>query len=251
MMHSIHQLRNAPHFGRAAVEGLLVAEEMLSDALRFVPFAKEHRKVWSAPFATIILESASQLDSLWCSSSTLDGIAPAGKNFQITDHFKNYGPLVAKQGVVFFGGSSPRVIRPFSIWENATFKSTSWWNAYNKLKHDRFANQELATLRHAVRSVAALLLAVIYCGKCDTAIVSNSLLDTSDYNPRACTTTGLIRDISFEYWSKIETQLFAHPVGIFGADTCNLSGNWRSNRSPRFWTWWALNHGRFVSYKSK
>ena len=40
--------------------------------------------------------------------------------------------------------------------------------------------------------------------------------------------------------AKLETKLFAHPLGIFGVDGCNLSNYWMSG-SARFNIWWALN----------
>jgi len=148
---------------------------------------------------------------------------------------------------VFFGNESPSLITPFADWPNATeFAAPAWWQAYTALKHDRFSNQSQGTLEHAVNSVAALLLAIVYSGQCDLAIVTASLLDTGDYNPWAY--SDLIRDIPNEIHPKVETKLFAHPVGVFGKE-CTLSHDWRGN-SVRFNAWWALNSKKFTTVKS-
>lgn len=165
--------------------------------------------------------------------------ASASDRMTIKDHFDQFGPLVAKQRAVFFGGPSPGTISPFQGWQGG-FTTPAWWDAYNKLKHDRFSHQTEATLDHAVNAVAALFLTTIYSGSCDLALISAMLLDPSSSNPWAFTDTGLLRDVNFDCQAKIETKLFAHPLGIFGVDNCYPMATWRS-ASPRFNNWWALN----------
>jgi hypothetical protein len=131
------------------------------------------------------------------------------------------------------------------VWTAPGFSSPAWWVAYNKLKHDRLAHQAEATLDHAVHAVGAVLLAIIYSGSCDLALISAALLDPSASNPWAFTSTGLLRDVTFDCKAKIETKLFAHPLGVFGADDCNLSSFWLSS-STRFNIWWALNANQFT-----
>lgn len=234
----VHQLSDAPAFGVTAVEGLIDVEASLHDALRYVPFCDEHRDVWSPAFARIILEAASQVDSVWKATAKFQDPG-AGDRLTLKDHYDRFGSLVAKQQTVFFGGASPCAVCPFRVWQGGS-TSPAWWIAYNALKHDRFSNQAEAKLIHAVEAVSALLLAVVYSGSCDVALFSTMLLDSSGRNPWAFTDTGRIRDINFECLAKVETKLFAHPLGIFGVDDCNLSNYWMSG-SPRFNNWWALN----------
>jgi len=248
MLRDMHQLRDAPPFGITAVEGLLTTEAMLQEAVRYVPFCDEHRSVWSSHFARVILEAASQVDSVWKATAKI--VDPTTDRLTLKDHFDRFGTLVARQGAVFFCGTSPCIIRPFSVWHKSNFSPPAWWDAYNKLKHDRFANQTEATLDHAVNTVAALLLAIIYSGSCDLALISASLLDPSSSNPWAFTKTGLLRDVTFECRAKLETKMFAHPLGIFGVDNCNLSGYWMS-ASTRFNIWWALNEDQFRSPRNE
>lgn len=240
----INQLRNAPPFGLTALQGFSAVESMLAEAFLHVPCCQEHRSVWSPRFAQIIIEAASQIDSLWKATTVI--VDPAAKNkLTIEDHFVRFGVLVAKQRVVFFGGNKPITLVPFKRWDAPTFNSTSWWKAYNKLKHNRFSNQHRGTLGHAVNAASGLLLAIIYSGQCDLALLSNLLLETSDgHNPWAYAT--LVREIPFDTRAKIETKLLAHPLGIFGVNDCNLSRAWGSN-SVRFNAWWALNSHRYTT----
>ncbi len=230
----IAQLRDAPAYGVTAVQSFLAVESALVSVLRHIPYCDAHKAVWSPALAQIILEAASQVDSIW------KAVTAAGGNndrLTITNHFEAFGKLVAKQRVVFFGGISPIDICPFDGWESPGYTPLRWWTAYTQLKHDRFSNQSDATLESALDATAALLLAIIYSGACDLAFIAATLLDTDGHNPWAYTNTGLIRDIKFECRAKIETATFAHPLGIFQAADCNLSNYWYC-KSQRFAIWW-------------
>jgi hypothetical protein len=236
----IQQLRDAPPFAATAVEGLLTVEKMLHGAMRFIPYCDAHRNVWSHHFARIILEAASQVDSIWKASAKIESPETANQKLVIEDHFNRYRVFVNRQHVVFFTGGNALTVTPFEYWQSERFSSPGWWKAYNKLKHDRFTHQERATLDHAVNAVAGLLVAIIYCGQCDLAIVASQLVDTWHHNPWTYTSTGLLRDVTFDSYTKVETKVFAHPIGVFADDKCNLSAYWESD-SPRFNAWWALN----------
>jgi hypothetical protein len=240
MLPNIHQLKDAPPFGPTAIDGLLAAEAMFQDALRYVPFCDGHRTTWSPHFARIILDAASQVDSVWKATTKVLDPTTATDKLTLKAHYEAFGVLVAKQEMVFFGGSSPCTIAPFRVWQASTFAPPPWWDAYNKLKHDRFSHQTEGTLDHAVSAVAALFLAILYSGACDVALQSAALLDPSDSNPWAFTTTGLLRDITAHCRAKLETKVFAHPLGVFVADLSSLSSYWMSG-SSRFNIWWQLH----------
>lgn len=217
-------------------------------ATKFVPYCPEHLEVWSPQFAQIILDCASQIDSLWKATEQTHNPSSSNEKRTIIDHWNCYGNLVASQKVIFFGAPNPAVIEPFSTWTGSTFQSPPWWQAYNKLKHDRFSNQKEATMSHALHSVAGLLLAIVYSGVCDLALISAQMLDTSKngYNPWAFTESGLLRDVPFNCRTIINTRLFGHPLGVFGVSNCNLS-NWWDSHSTRFNIWWALNAEKYTT----
>jgi len=82
MLRDIHQLSDAPPFGVIAVEGLLNAEAALQEALRHVPYCDEHCSVWSPAFTRIILDAASQVDSLLKATTKL--LDPSSASDQLT-----------------------------------------------------------------------------------------------------------------------------------------------------------------------
>lgn len=246
MFRDIHQLRDAPEYGVTAIDGLFAAESALEKAVKFVPYCDKHVDVWSPQFGQIILDCASQIDSIWKAAEQTNNSSASKRNRTIEVHRKQYEAIISSQKVIFFGGPNPAVIEPFDEWNSTPPKSPQWWNAYNDLKHDRFSNQSKATLRHAVDSVGGLFLAILYSGVCDLALISAQTLDTSKsgYNPWADNETRLLRDIPYKCLSLIETRLFAHPLGVFGVSDCNRSNYWDSH-SPRFNIWWALNADKY------
>lgn len=248
MLRDIHQLRDAPPYGIVAVEGLAIAEAAFEAATKFVPYCPEHLSVWSPQFAQIILDCASQVDSLWKAVEQTHNPSSSTDKLTIKDHWYRYRSLVSAQKVIFFGGSNPAVIEPFAAWNGSSFQSPAWWQAYNKLKHDRFSHQAEATMSHALHSVAGLFLAIVYSGVCDLALISAQMLDTSKngYNPWAFTETGLLRDVQFTCRTLIDARHFAHPLGVFGVSDCNLS-NWWDSHSTRFNIWWALNGDKYTA----
>ena len=49
-------------------------------------------------------------------------------------------------------------ISPFKNWNpSSPTKSLKWYDAYNKIKHDRIENLSLATLDNAINAVCALI----------------------------------------------------------------------------------------------
>lgn len=242
LIRDIQQLRDTPPFAYTAVQGLLTLEKTLHDALRYVPCCDEHNKVWSPVFASIIIDAASQVDSVWKASTRHANPNTNSDRLTIVDHFGAWGQFVAREQVVFFGGQSPRLVSPFAAWQQG-FSVPDWWAAYNELKHDRFTHQDRGTLEAAIDATAALLLAIVYSGNCDLALTSARLLDeSSGHNPWAFTETGLLRDVTSDGLTKIETALFAHPIGVFVGGS--NWGHWESD-SVRFTAWWALNGRAF------
>ncbi len=167
----------SPHI---ALEGFLLLEEALQETTRYIPYCPEHLEVWSPRFATIILEAASQFNSLLRAASVWHGCCtPAkGRGLNIGHYLEYFGRALAPQWAVFFGGESRPIVRPFAAWRGSGFTTSdypnhplTWWGAYNQLKHDRLSNLNLATQAAATEAVVALLLALLYSGTCDAALI--------------------------------------------------------------------------------
>jgi hypothetical protein len=218
------------------VEGHFAVEEMLREALQFVPYCEEHLDVWSPRLTTVILEAASQTDSLWRRVSLAKGHSEPDEHSRIGDYRKHFGKMLVPQWAVFFGGAAPSKIAPFLPWSSDP-SQLSWWKAYNALKHDRLDNKREGTLRNAVDATAALFLAIIYSGMCDLAIAANQMLEAHS-NPTIESATKLLRDVKTEACAKIESRLFAHPLGLCTSGIIGYRRLWPGCTSARFQAWW-------------
>lgn len=226
----------------AAVEGYLFIESMLKETLHYVPSVPEHQSVWSPRFTTIILEACSQMDSLWKQVGVELGHWKKDGRPTIQQYFMRFGQQLAHQWVMFFEGALTSMISPFYRWESNTFKAPDykgrtpeWWQAYNDLKHNRLANRKKATLENATQSLAALLLSIVYSGTCDQAIMDAELFDLhvmpSPF-PK-------IRDLAPLNYARLESPLFAHPVGWCGKRK-TLGEHWLGRCTSRFQSRWSM-----------
>jgi len=68
-------------------------------------------------------------------------------------------------------------IRPFKGWENN--KSPQWWIKYRALKHDKFQNRKLATLKTVLDSLAALFLLNVYHYENRKFLVDNNIIKSN------------------------------------------------------------------------
>ena len=147
-------------------------EGQLRTFLDRVPFVPEHDQVWSPALASCLLEACSQLDSFWKASAD----HPAERRLDIRDHFVSFGASVAARWLVAWGDDG-RELRPFGLWGSAgtvtkaDCKPPPWWQAYNALKHHRWANIKEATIENAANAVAGLFLAIVQCAQCTDSLV--------------------------------------------------------------------------------
>lgn len=161
------------------IETFRHCESQLNEILRVVPYCKEHEKVWSPLFSSLLLDSCSQLDSLWRGLAWESECVRAKHkrddlNMKNYFHFFNDHPKapLCDRWVVFWGRDGS-IVRPFSEWRaSKTYKTLFWWKAYNKIKHDRLVNLKLATYEAAICALAGLFLSIIRASECHTAINS-------------------------------------------------------------------------------
>src|SRR3984957_20353670 len=115
---------------KTVLEGFTFLENMLAESEPFVPYRAEHFGVWSPRFTTIIMEAASQAESLW--RATLIHRAPASQRAQLAkkrmtvdNYRREFKQEFVPQWAVYFGGADPEVIRPFEHWNGSG--GEQWW----------------------------------------------------------------------------------------------------------------------------
>ena len=214
----------------------VATENMLAEFLQFVPYCKGHLDIWSPKLVTILLETCSQLDSLWAYQAAQSPYVPKS-NLNIRNYFEYFGAHVAPKWVVFWS-EEPEQIYPFEEWRDKithteeTYPDLDWWKAHNKLKHDRLANRSEATLQRAIRALAGLLLAILRCKECSQSAVY--LWMDHDEHPYPAylddeSSPGRSVDVT------VETKLFTY-APYWGKQPIPRKAIWNGS-NPRFRSW--------------
>ena len=212
-------------------------ERQLTQVIEVLPYCAAHEEVWSPPLVPVLLDAGSQLDSLWKRAVALLGV---GGSSDIKDFWQRWGADLAPHWLVFFGNGNPVRIEPFREWSSPTYQPLPWWQAYNKLKHDRLEHIELATLRNAVFGCASLLLAIARTDFCAEALESAGLLSAVSPDLELATRLKLqhIHPGNPRHAHLlVETRLFAYPVGWLGIEI-KKEDDWQGQASSRFKAWW-------------
>lgn len=140
----------------ALLNGYVEIEKEFVQFLKVVPLEIRNMHIWSPKLTSLIINSASLLDSvlMYKDHQKLDG------QRNIKKHFDVHSCLLSGQWLV------PRLfnsclIHPFKEWHNQTaYQSVQWWQSYNLIKHNRIENLQLSTLENCLYSISALFLAI-------------------------------------------------------------------------------------------
>ena len=145
-----------------------------------------------------------------------------------------------KRWVVFWGEDVLQ-LHPFQEWDGASkYEPLDWWEAYNKLKHDRLANKTKGTLSAAVDAMAGLFLAILSNQYCRYAVEAAGWLSASSasdavaYNPKP--SLGEDSPSVKDNYVAAESLLFAYPVG-WSTQPVRIADLWKGNASFRFRHW--------------
>ena len=140
--------------------GILI--QKLQEILLFVEPSESGLQAYSHKIRELLFLSCSDLES------TLKKYQ-FGKNERMKDYIEilKYVDLT-KYKISLVGYANPYKCSPFENWNaDKPAKSLSWYEAYNKLKHDREKNFHLATLENCINAIAAnlIMFAVRYSAK--------------------------------------------------------------------------------------
>ncbi|XXM70829.1 hypothetical protein ACQ0QQ_14035 [Lysinibacillus sphaericus] len=136
----------------------LSIENMLVKTNQYVTHSEKNKNVYSDEFASIILLSCSELDSLFKQLCINNDIKSKGKYLKMKDYvqvIKNSNDLGLATGIHTINNDNI-VIFPFkNIDASKPYASLNWWKEYQLIKHDRIKNVTKGNLFNAVNSVAA------------------------------------------------------------------------------------------------
>ncbi len=218
------------------VESYLHAERDLIAALEFVPYENGHRDVWSPPFASLLLDTCSQLDSLWKAMALESPLMTRRPDeINIKRYHEWFGHELSPCQAAFMRGISACWIRPFAGWSaKADYRPLDWWSAYTSIKHDRWGNVRVATLARCVQAAAGLFIAICNSDPCKPAVESLLTISASpeiSHNPKAW--LGRLSEQP-NFYVAVESDVFVYPAG-WGSDTViKPTDEWRGSASVRF-----------------
>lgn len=124
-------------------------EQQLRDCMEYVPYIETNKGIISPKFVSIIMESCSLIDSIFHEIS-----GTQSERFNLKKYSELHeSSLKLEENITLFLNTPLRIIRPYADW---TKKQPAWWNAYNKVKHNRLNNIDVATFENAVFAIAGL-----------------------------------------------------------------------------------------------
>lgn len=138
----------------------LSIESMLLKTNQYVTHSNKNKSVYSDEFASIILLSCSELDSLLKQLCNNYGIKSEGKYYKMKDYalimeefFSNDFGLSTSIRTI---NNDSIIIFPFEkIDASKPYANLKWWKDYQSIKHDRIKNVTNGNLINAIFSVAA------------------------------------------------------------------------------------------------
>lgn len=149
---------------RLAEQALLLLIQRLDELLHFVEPSPTTLQTHSHKARELLILACTEVENTWKAYLRIAGLTPPPKgDFTTKDYVKLFEPLYLADYVV----SLPRYadiqdICPFHGWSVAQpTKSLSWYDAYNKTKHDRSMHFCEATLWNCLQAVAANL--ALFC----------------------------------------------------------------------------------------
>lgn len=137
----------------------LALESDIERLARFVEFTSNNFATYSIEMAHLFLAVASEVDVIskqLCLMFDIDNRACNVEHYRVV--LRHYLPEMESSIV-----SIPRyglTLHPWENWQND--QTPDWWREYNKVKHQRDENFNLANLKNLLNAMAGLFLLILY-----------------------------------------------------------------------------------------
>jgi len=135
----------------------LALEEDLARLARYIHFSNENLKTYSIEFARLLMASTQEVDALFRQICANNG-SKAEKESEYRAFFSK-GDYVKMREIEVSVRSYGLTFTPFKHWIS---NAPTWWTANNKIKHERHAHFQEASLENVLNAMSALLIANIY-----------------------------------------------------------------------------------------
>lgn len=122
---------------------------------RYVEFCESNYSVFSIELAHLLFAAASEVDVV--AKLLCEHVAPAAPRANINDYKAALLPAIAElPDIEVFVPRYGLSFKPWSDWSRQ--QPPLWWKSYNKVKHERDAHFNQATLNNALNALGALLV---------------------------------------------------------------------------------------------
>lgn len=139
------------------VRQLEIILDELFEIFKVVEPHKSNIDTFGNRIRNVILLSCMEVDALFKTIMKSNKVKRRGRYYRINDYLKLLEPMRLNNYTISF-----RHIKelgdwsPFKDW--STNSSLIWYQSYNHIKHDRFANVEEATLANAIKAISAFAI---------------------------------------------------------------------------------------------
>lgn len=178
----------------------LALERDLEMASRYVEFSERNYEAYSIEFAHLLFAAASEVDVV--AKLLCQGLQPSEPRSNINDYrsilMLSFPDLPSSQIFV------PRYGLTLTPWDNwASLENPVWWKSYNKVKHERDAYFDQATLKNALNALGALLTLMLHYYSYELGSDATSPLSFKDTTEKLQPESVLLRFRDDYYYSHL------------------------------------------------
>lgn len=189
-------------------------EDRLVNFTKYIPYNDSNKDVFLPLLSSVIVEAGSLIDTIFREEYECN--AKRKNNLKIHDFAKYYERKFefSKIKTLLFI-YPPSYFSPYNGWINTDtgkYVTLSWWDNYNKLKHNRIAKYDLSTMELAFKVVCALHQIISRFTSFINALHRKGMISFSgSYNY----VKEQIKNEKIEQTLIIESKLFATPLGKY------------------------------------
>lgn len=155
----VHGLENSDSERRLAEQALFILIQRLEEILLFIEPTPGGLAAYGHKSRELLILACTEVENNWAQYMKRANQAPCIRNYTTQDYVRLHKALFLDEfeiALPLYPTILP--IRPFLGWDEASpTQSLSWYDAYNKTKHDRGTYFGLATVENAINAVAAAL----------------------------------------------------------------------------------------------
>ncbi|WP_028877599.1 hypothetical protein [Teredinibacter turnerae] len=123
-------------------------ENKVIECMEYIPFIDINESVVSPKFVPVLMEACSLIESIFRHNTS------EGGRLNLKKYSAIFEPALDLEGAkTLFLTSQLHILTPFENWLNT---SPEWWDAYNRVKHDRIGHYSESTYSHTISALAAL-----------------------------------------------------------------------------------------------